>query len=192
MTQELQCLSSKCDALSSNSWGKKKGLKLLISFVGLFCFFVLGFWTQALHGEPFHQPFFLVVCFFEIGSRVLFALVGFELWSSWFLPPVARFTGREPPALGLSSFLSFLFFCLFCVCWALLMLGKYCTTELHPALGFFLRQDLHRHTSDWPWTHCIAQTILELASSCFLFLQSAEIADILFIYFFGGTGIWAL
>jgi hypothetical protein len=36
-----------------------------------------GAWTQALHIEPLHQPFF-VKGFFEIGSYKLFARAGFE------------------------------------------------------------------------------------------------------------------
>jgi hypothetical protein len=45
-----------------------------------------GRWTQDLHLEPLHQPFF-VMSFFEIGSHKLFARAGFELWPSWSLPP---------------------------------------------------------------------------------------------------------
>jgi hypothetical protein len=43
-----------------------------------------GVWTQRLHLEPFHLPFF-VKGFFKIGYLELFAWVGFELWSSWSL-----------------------------------------------------------------------------------------------------------
>jgi hypothetical protein len=42
-----------------------------------------GVWTQGLHFEPLHQPFF-VMGFFEIGFKVW---AGFEPWSSWSLPP---------------------------------------------------------------------------------------------------------
>jgi hypothetical protein len=34
-------------------------------------------WTQGLHLEPLHQPFF-VKGFFKLGSRELFAWSGFE------------------------------------------------------------------------------------------------------------------
>jgi hypothetical protein len=34
-----------------------------------------------------HQPSFLVIGFFEIGSWELFAWAGFELQFSWSLPP---------------------------------------------------------------------------------------------------------
>jgi hypothetical protein len=44
-----------------------------------------GAWTQGLYIEPLHQPFF-VMGFFEIESRELFALAGFELQSFWSLP----------------------------------------------------------------------------------------------------------
>jgi hypothetical protein len=37
-----------------------------------FLFYCTGVWTQDLHLEPLHQPFF-VKCFFEIGSHGLFA-----------------------------------------------------------------------------------------------------------------------
>jgi hypothetical protein len=43
-------------------------------------------WTQSLHLEPLHQPFF-VIGIFEIGSLELFAWAGFEPRSSWSLPP---------------------------------------------------------------------------------------------------------
>jgi hypothetical protein len=46
-----------------------------------------GAWTQGLHLEPLHQPFF-VMGFFEIGSLKLFAPAGFKLRSSWSLSPV--------------------------------------------------------------------------------------------------------
>jgi hypothetical protein len=47
--------------------------------VGLFVLFFCGTgaWTQGLHLEPRHQPFF-VMEFFKIGSRELFALAGFK------------------------------------------------------------------------------------------------------------------
>jgi hypothetical protein len=47
---------------------------------------VTGVWTQGLHLEPLHQPFF-VKGFFEIGSWELFAWAGFGPQSSWSLPP---------------------------------------------------------------------------------------------------------
>jgi hypothetical protein len=40
----------------------------------------------GLHLEPFHQPFY-VIGFFETGCSELFAGAGFELLSSWSLPP---------------------------------------------------------------------------------------------------------
>jgi hypothetical protein len=53
----------------------------------LFCFVDWGLnWTEGLHLEPLHQPFFMMG-FFEIGSCVQFALAGLELPSSWSLPP---------------------------------------------------------------------------------------------------------
>jgi hypothetical protein len=56
---------------------------LLVWFCFVFC--GTGAWAQGLHLEPFHQPFF-VKGFFEMGSRELFPLAGFKLWSSWSLP----------------------------------------------------------------------------------------------------------
>jgi hypothetical protein len=52
-----------------------------------------GAWTQSLHGEPLHQPFF-VMGIFEIGSHELFAQAGFELRSSW---------SRSPEKVGLQA-----------------------------------------------------------------------------------------
>jgi hypothetical protein len=53
----------------------------------LFFFFCgTGAWTQGLLLEPLHQPFF-VMGIFKTGSCKLFAQAGFELWSSWSLPP---------------------------------------------------------------------------------------------------------
>jgi hypothetical protein len=50
-----------------------------------FLFFFTGAWTQGLHLEPLHRPYF---CdgFFRV-SPTVFAWAGFELWSSWSLPP---------------------------------------------------------------------------------------------------------
>jgi hypothetical protein len=65
------------------------GLQKYVAFFVLF-FYGAGVWTQGLHCEPPHQPFF--VCdgvFFEIGSCVLFAQAGFQPLSSW----VSRITG---------------------------------------------------------------------------------------------------
>jgi hypothetical protein len=45
-----------------------------------------GAWTQSLHLEPLHQPYFCEG-FFEMESHNLFAKAGFELRSSWSLPP---------------------------------------------------------------------------------------------------------
>jgi hypothetical protein len=44
------------------------------------------FWTQGLHLEPLPQPFLWRI-FFKIRSCELFAWAGFELQSSWSLPP---------------------------------------------------------------------------------------------------------
>jgi hypothetical protein len=78
----------------------KAGLELTISLhsagtTGVCCqawqfsslfFCGTGVWTQGLHLEPLHQPFF-VMDFFEIGSHKLFPWAGFKPWSSWSLPP---------------------------------------------------------------------------------------------------------
>jgi hypothetical protein len=57
---------------------------LVICFFFFFC--GTGVWTQGLHLEPLHQPFFVMVVL-EIGSHKLFAQAGFEPQSSWSLPP---------------------------------------------------------------------------------------------------------
>jgi hypothetical protein len=44
-----------------------------------------GVWTQRLHLEPLHQPFF-VLGIFKIRSHELFAQAGFKPQSSWSLP----------------------------------------------------------------------------------------------------------
>jgi hypothetical protein len=49
--------------------------------IGTRSFCGAGIWTQGLHHEPLHQPFF-VMGFFKIGSRELFAGAGFEPRSS--------------------------------------------------------------------------------------------------------------
>jgi hypothetical protein len=67
---------------------------LLSLFCWFLSFFFLSFffncstrvWTQSLHFEPLHQPFF-VKGFFEIRSHEPFAWNGFKLWSSWSLSP---------------------------------------------------------------------------------------------------------
>jgi hypothetical protein len=49
-----------------------------MGFLFLFLFFCgTEAWTQGLHFEPLHQPFF-VVGFFQEGSHKLFAQAGFE------------------------------------------------------------------------------------------------------------------
>jgi hypothetical protein len=58
----------------------------------LFFFYSTGAWTQDLHLEPLHQPFF-VMGFFEIGSHKLFPRAGLEWWSSWSLLPESRIIG---------------------------------------------------------------------------------------------------
>jgi hypothetical protein len=76
--------------LFGSTWGWIQGLFHLSHTPNCFgfCLFVHfwgnGVWTQGLHFEPLHQPFF-VKGFFEIGSRELFAWASFELWSSWSL-----------------------------------------------------------------------------------------------------------
>jgi hypothetical protein len=69
------------------SWtGSRKQKELhMVIFV---CVCVCGTvaWTQGLHLEPFHQPFF-VMSFFETASHKLFAWAGFEPRSSWSLLP---------------------------------------------------------------------------------------------------------
>jgi hypothetical protein len=52
----------------------------------IYLFWGTGAWTQGLHLEPLHQPYFCEG-FFEIGSCKLFACVGFEPRSCWPLPP---------------------------------------------------------------------------------------------------------
>jgi hypothetical protein len=52
----------------------------------LFCFCSTGVWTQSLHLEPLHQPFF-AMGFFKIGFQELFSRAGFQPWSAWSLPP---------------------------------------------------------------------------------------------------------
>jgi hypothetical protein len=51
-----------------------------------FFFFGTGSWTQVLHLEPLHHPFF-VKGTFMIGSWELFTQTGYKPWSSWFLLP---------------------------------------------------------------------------------------------------------
>jgi hypothetical protein len=64
-------------------------------FFGLWFFFFLGVeggafssavWTQGLHLEQLHQPFF-VMGFFKIRSHKLLSHIGFKPRSSWSLPP---------------------------------------------------------------------------------------------------------
>jgi hypothetical protein len=60
----------------------------------LFFFCSMGCWTQGLHLESLHQPFFFCDGLFEIWSHELFAPAGFEppillIFVSW----VARITG---------------------------------------------------------------------------------------------------
>jgi hypothetical protein len=45
-----------------------------------------GVWTQGLHFEPPHQPFFMKG-FFEKDLAELFAQAGFQWQSSWSLLP---------------------------------------------------------------------------------------------------------
>jgi hypothetical protein len=66
----------------------------------------MGFelWTYTLSYST--SLFFFWWVFFQIGSQKLFTWVGFQLRSSWFLPPESRITRHEPLMLGL-------FVCLF-------------------------------------------------------------------------------
>jgi hypothetical protein len=60
---------------------------LYLHWIYFALFFVrTGIWTQGLHLELLHQPFFVMV-FFKIGSHELFAQAGFKPWLSWSLPP---------------------------------------------------------------------------------------------------------
>jgi hypothetical protein len=52
----------------------------------IYLFLSTEIWTQGLHLEPLHQPFF-VMSFFDIGSHDLFSHAGFKPWSSWSQPP---------------------------------------------------------------------------------------------------------
>jgi hypothetical protein len=74
----------------TEAWvGKPSTEKLILQHAfSIFFFFFggTGAWTQGLHLEPLHQPYFCER-FFEIGSCKLFALAGFKLRSSWSLPP---------------------------------------------------------------------------------------------------------
>jgi hypothetical protein len=56
------------------------------SFFSDFFFWGTEVWTQVLHIEPLHQPFF-VKGVFKMGSHKLFAWTDFEPRSSWSLPP---------------------------------------------------------------------------------------------------------
>jgi hypothetical protein len=57
-----------------------KGFTCVLFFCGT------GIWTQGLHLEPLHHPYFCEG-FFKIGSRELFSQAGFKPQSSWSLPP---------------------------------------------------------------------------------------------------------
>jgi hypothetical protein len=59
-------------------------IRSIAGFLVLF-FCGTGVWTQGLHFEPLHQPYFCEG-FFEIGSFELFAWAGFKPRSSWSLP----------------------------------------------------------------------------------------------------------
>jgi hypothetical protein len=49
--------------------------------------FIFLSYTLSLHFEPLHQPFFLICIFLRKGLMNYFLQAGFELWSSWSLPP---------------------------------------------------------------------------------------------------------
>jgi hypothetical protein len=78
-----------------------------ISCLVLFC--STGTWTQGLHFEPLHQPFF-VLCILEIGSHALFA----RLASNLNPPDVCLLSSqdyrREPPVPGFSCLFYVLLF----------------------------------------------------------------------------------
>jgi hypothetical protein len=98
--------------LGSNPRAAKRSLKwpkfltLVLSYSGVFCCsfcfcFICGtgVWTQGLHFEPLHQPFF-VMGIFEIGSHKLFAWASFKP-QSW----VARIPGVSHQHLAILLFL---------------------------------------------------------------------------------------
>jgi hypothetical protein len=75
-------------------WGAGSSARTTVAYpsqrVPMITFFFgnTGAWTQGLHLEPLHSPFFVIFFFFfEIGSRELLAWVGFEPRSFWSLPP---------------------------------------------------------------------------------------------------------
>jgi hypothetical protein len=63
-------------------------IKQITSSVFKLDFFFYGteVWTEGLHLESLYQPF-IVMGFFEIGSRELFSQSGLEPRSFWSLPP---------------------------------------------------------------------------------------------------------
>jgi hypothetical protein len=82
---ELLLRSSVLMVNNIDPWTSLLGFKFkLHKFFFLFC--GTGAWTQSLHIEPLHHPYFCEG-FFEIGSHWLFAQSGFKPWSSWSLPP---------------------------------------------------------------------------------------------------------
>jgi hypothetical protein len=64
-------------------------------FFGFFC--STRVWTQVLHLEPLHQPFF-VMSFFQDRVSLTICWAGFEPWSSWSLPP--EYLGLQVWATG--------------------------------------------------------------------------------------------
>jgi hypothetical protein len=60
-----------------------------VVFINSFFFFFLQYWGLNSGPSPWATPSaqFFLIAFFEIGSRELFAQAGFELRSSWCLPP---------------------------------------------------------------------------------------------------------
>jgi hypothetical protein len=86
----LPCVLSSWDFRCAQPWPR-----LTQQFTLFFLEGGTGAWTQGLHLEPLHQPFF-VMGFFEIGSRKLFPWAGLILLISAFW--VARIYRCEPPA----------------------------------------------------------------------------------------------
>jgi hypothetical protein len=66
-------------------------------------------WTQSLHLEPLHQPFYVINFFRDRVSQTI-CLGGFEPWCSWSL---------VVPSSLMTSWLVFCFVCLFCQYWEL-------------------------------------------------------------------------
>jgi hypothetical protein len=55
----------------------------LLPFAFFFFFFSTEVWTQDLHLQPIHHPFFVIFFFSKVRSCELLAWAGFKPWSSW-------------------------------------------------------------------------------------------------------------